>query len=67
LAEPAVGYSAKKSSIISTIMQWRQGAHGVLLFLTLIGPQRLGLIGPGGSAGGRGGCGGGGLGLGLEV
>jgi hypothetical protein len=40
---------------------------GLLLFLTLIGPQRLGLIGPGGGAGGRGGRGGGGLGLGLGI
>ena len=66
LADGAVaGFWAKKSSISSTIYSGGQGALlTFFFFLTLIGPQRLGLIGPGG-AGGREGRGGGGLGLGL--
>jgi hypothetical protein len=40
VSEPAVaGYSAKKSSISSIIMQRRQGAHRYFSFLTSMGPR----------------------------
>ena len=68
-APDVAGYSAKNSSISSTIRQWRQGRSWRSSFSDIdrsyIAP--LGLIGPGGGAGGRGGRGGGGFGLGLGV